>query len=203
MIFVTGCARSGTSLTTQILKAHGCNLGTNVNALYENVYIRQNVLKPYLSRVGADPLGQRKLPDTYNLPPLEKLAAKVKHYIPGDEPRCYKDAKLTLVWPVFADAFPTAKWVVVRRDKNKIVDSCLRTNFMHASDKREYWEAWVDAHEDRFDDMSEWLDVIEVWPDQVMENPQMFAPVAWHCGLDFNAQAVEDCIDRTKWHKAA
>lgn len=205
MILVTGCARSGTSLTTRILKAHGCWLGKpgEVNILYENTSVRQGVLKPYLKSLGCDPLGQKKLPDTNNLKPVPDLREKVLSRIGGQEPTAYKDAKITLVWPVFAHAFPDARWVLVRRDRERIIDSCLRTEFMWSYSHREQWGAWVDEHERRFADMRTHLDLIEVWPDRIMEEPEAFASIAEHCGLTFNRQAVERCIDKDKWHSAS
>ena len=143
MIFVTGCARSGTSLTASILKNLGCNTG-KLNDLYENTGIREKVLKPYLRSVGADPLGQKPLPDTDNLPAMPDLRKMVQQHIPNLEPWMYKDAKLTLVWPVWAREFPEAKWVLVRRDKAEIAKSCLRTSFMRAYEGQLGWERWVE-----------------------------------------------------------
>lgn len=202
MIFVTGCARSGTSLTTKILKAHGCCLGQSdrINELYENVGVRQNVLKPYLRSLGADPQGQRELPDTSEVVAPRGFKDDVLKYILGNEPRAYKDAKLTLVWPAFADAFPDAVWVLVRRNAERIVDSCLRTPFMRAYNDRDGWMRWVEEHERRFDLMKAALDLVEVWPDEVIDDPSSFAPIAEFCGLRFDLDATEAAIDRDVWH---
>jgi hypothetical protein len=202
MIFVTGCARSGTSLITSILQAHGCNLGlpNRINSLFENVGVRQNVLKPYLSSIGADPLGQRKLPNTNELEPVAGLREKVLHYIVGNEPRAYKDAKLTLIWPVIDHAFPEAKWVLVRRNGERIVESCIRTDFMRSSDDPAYWAKWVAEHEARFEDMRRKLYLIEVWPDAMIDEPNAFKSVTDFLGLEFNRKAVEACINRKAWH---
>jgi len=202
MIFVTGCARSGTSLTTQILKDLGCNLG-HVNVLFENMEIRENILKPYLRSVKADPLGQWPLPDTNNLPSIPNLYIRVMGCFPEWEPRAYKDAKLTLVWPVFAKAFPDAKWVIVRRDKERIVDSCLDTTFMFRHKERESWRGWVDAHEARFADMRDQrLEMIEVWPDHYVDYPNAFREVAEFCGLKFDPTVVANAVNPKAWTKA-
>lgn len=199
MILITGCARSGTSLTTRILKNHGCDLGP-VNALYENTDVRQNVLKPYLRSIGADPLGQKQLPDTNSLAPVKGLREQVLKHLKAQEPAAYKDAKLCLCWPVWAEAFPDARWVLVRRDKERIIDSCMRTDFMHAHSTREAWGAWVDEHEKRFAGMRAVLDLIEVWPDQVIARPETFEPVADFLGLSFSLKATCEAIDPGKWH---
>lgn len=199
MIFITGAARSGTSLTTKILAAHGLNLGEPVNPLYENTGIRQQIIKPYLTSIGADPLGQNPLPDTDNLPTLPDFRERVAKFIES-EPWGYKCAKATLIWPVFQEAFPEAKWVIVRRDKHKIAESCVRTNFMRAYKTQAEWEGWVEEHERRFENMRQALDVIETWPDRYIEDPASFVPVAEHCGFAFNEAAVRNSIDRSKWH---
>lgn len=202
MIFVTGCARSGTSLITQLLAAHGCWLGkeNRVNRLFENIDVREKVLKRYLRRIGADPLGQVVLPDTNHLPMPENLRQKVMDCIKGHEPWGYKDAKLTLVWPIFAHAFPEAQWILVRRDKKKIAESCMRTDFMRGFNGKDAWERWVEAHEHRFDGMRENLNVHEVWTDDIVENPDVFFDVTDFCGLRFNPQTTKDIINRDAWH---
>jgi hypothetical protein len=201
LIFVTGCARSGTSLTTKLLKAHGCRLG-EVNVLYENTGVRQNVLKPYLRSIGADPLGQKALPDTNMLKPVPGLRKQVAKFLNEPEPWAYKDAKLALVWPVWAEAFPEAKWVLVRRDKERIIDSCIRTDFMHSFKERHAWGVWVDEHLKRFAGMVAALDLIEFWPDQVVHNAHTWEPVCEFLGLPFNLTATREAVDYKLWHKA-
>lgn len=207
MIFVTGCARSGTSLVTQLLQAHGCYLGKadRVNSLFENVSVRENILKPILMRADVDPLGQDVLPDTNNLPPEPTLRDAVLRYFAGgvmngSPHRAYKDAKLTLVWPLFHAAFPAAKWILVRRDKASIVDSCMRTGFMRKRSTPEAWAEWVDEHEKRFVDMRAALNLIEVWTDEVVSMPRTFEEVADFCGLDFKRAAMTKVIDARIWH---
>lgn len=205
MILVTGAARSGTSLTTRILQAHGCWLGPaqQVNDLYENLAIRQQILKPMLVAAGGDSRGQARLPDTDNLPPRPGLRAFVLARLAGgDGPKAYKDAKLTLLWPAWAAAFPEAKWVVCRRDPERIVDSCVRTHFMKAhGEDRDGWRGWVAEHERRFDAMkAAGLDLVEAWPDDFIRDSRAFRPVAEHCGLAFDAAAVAASVDPSRWH---
>lgn len=203
VIFITGAARSGTSLTTRIMQAHGCFLGDRpdrINPLYENVDVRERVIKPYLKSIGADPLGQNPLPDTDNLTAPPDFRSRVDGFVGTREPRAYKCAKATLIWPVFHSAYPEAKWIIVRRDKQKIADSCVRTNFMRAYETHREWERWVEEHEKRFEKMRAELDAIETWPDSYIEDPASFALVAAHCGLRFSEEAVRKSIDRIKWH---
>jgi len=201
MIFVTGCARSGTSFITRLLKIHGCYLGpeNRVNVLYENVSVRENIVKSILMRIDADPLGQYPLPSLDDLPAWPGLRKQVLTFLGIGTKPAYKDAKLTLLWPLFRDAFPEAKWVLVRRDKQKIIESCMRTSFMR---KCRDWGHWVDEHEQRFEKMRDQLDLVEVWTDSVISNPYAFSSVAKHCGLDLNVLGIERSVDHKKWHRS-
>lgn len=202
MIFITGCARSGTSLTSKILKAHGCFLGPEkrINSLFENTNIREKVIKAYLRSIGADPLGQHPLAE--KLRPLPEFREEVIKYMGGNppEPWAYKCAKLAPLWPLWKDAFPEAKYVIVRRDKDKIAESCLRTPFMRAFNGKEGWLEWVAVHERKFDEMRVHLDTIDVWTDEVVKDPAKFQPVAEFCGLNFDEAATRAAIDPNAWH---
>ena len=206
MILITGAARSGTSLTTRILQAHGAALGNPkaVNRLCENTLVRERILKPHLRALGADPLGQDPLPDTDAVQPIEGLGKSVRRTLgptPRGVERAYKDAKLCLVWPAWHAAFPGAKWVIVRRAPSKIVASCLRTSFMRAfGDDEDAWREWVRQHEQRFKAMRKAVNAIEVRPDHYIRDPERFRPVAEHCGLTFRPELVTAAVDPELWH---
>jgi len=199
VILITGCARSGTSLTTQMLEVCGAKLGPekDVNALYENVVVRQSILKPMISEFGGDPLGQSHFPAPSRVKEVPGLQGRVLGALGGNiRGLAYKDAKLALVWQAWAKAFPMAKWVLVRRDRVEIIDSCIRTSFMaaHGND-RDAWGRWVDEQVKRFDAMKvAGLDIVEVWPRRVIRDAHEFAPVADHCGLRFDPRAVRRCV---------
>ena len=204
MIFITGAARSGTSLTTKILQSHGLNLGAagSINSLYENLDIRENVIKPYLESMGADRLGQDPLPDIARLPPFKNFREeilKLFHVLPT-EPFGYKDAKLTLIWPILVEAFPEAKYVIVRRDTEKIIDSCLRTSFMRSHKDREGWGGWVDHHLVQFGHIRESVEAMEIWPENYIAKPEAFRAVANFCGLEFDAEKVTKALNMEQWH---
>jgi len=204
MILVTGVARSGTSLTTEILRNLGCWLGPagDVNEFQENLVVREYLVKGYLIALDADPLGQDPLPDTDDLPLVEGFRDLVLERIRGTgTPIAYKDAKICLMWPVWADAFPEAKWVLVRRDPDRIVDSCIRTPFMSRfGNDRTEWRRWVDEYERRLAAIhASSCDSVEIWPDEYVRRPQAFAPIAEFCDLEFDPDAVLRCCDRDRW----
>lgn len=155
MILITGAARSGTSLTARVFKACGANFGPSAeNALCENVEIRDRVVKPALAQLGLDPLCQHPLPPTSSsVGQVPSLQARVLAAIPGFEPRAYKGAKMCLMWRSWHEAFPDARWVIVRRADDEIIRSCQRTRFMHRLREREEWREWLAVHHARFDEI--------------------------------------------------
>lgn len=164
-VFITGIPRSGTSMVAGLLGEAGLWLGQTVPAspenprgFFENTRIRERIIKPLLSDfLGADPLGVRSLPEPGALPLFAQLPRAIARALRdegygGAEPWGYKDAKLTLLWPAFAEAFPQAQWVILRRERAETVASLARTSFMaqHTRDPA-FWHAFCDAYEARLD----------------------------------------------------
>lgn len=212
-ILITGAARSGTSMVAGIINLCGAFGGVmsppnknNEKGMFENVSIRNNVVKPYLKGIGVDPMGQYPLPDieTLNIPfdwrnRVENVI-KLEGYVDG--PWMYKGAKMCLFWPVWEYAFPNAKWIIVRRKDEEIVHSCLNTGFMrafawennvravNAKDEKDAWFWWVRQHNRRFVEMiEEGLNVKQVWPEKMINGDysQIYEMVEW-LGLKWNPE---------------
>lgn len=195
LTFVAGCARSGTSLTTGVIGALGAKLG-NVNRLNEINAIRDGIIKPYLQSMGCDKLGQYPLADRANLKPFPDFRERVLKAMGGAE--VYKCAKSPAIWPLFAEHFPEAKWVIVRRHKADIIDSCHRAPFMR---NHPDWGEWVDFHLECFEEMKATLDCIEVWPFKaIMGDLRDYEDMAEFLGLPFNEDVVRRQINPGKWH---
>lgn len=216
-ILITGCARSGTSLIAGAVDRCGAFGGNvlgptpyNRRGQFEHVGIRDLIIKPYLrDRLGVDPLGQHPLPDRRELPDLPHLATKVFALLRHDGfdggPWYFKGAKLGLIWPVWARAFPDARWLIVRREREAIVRSCLRTPFMKAFDTAEPWRQWVDHHLECFAEMrASGLAVREVWPEEALAGrfDALREAVEW-TGLAWNEAAVRELVDPSLWHATA
>lgn len=219
-ILITGCARSGTSMTAGIIDICGAYGGAvcgptryNRKGQFENNIIRQSIVKPFLrDELGVDPMGQH---------PLPRIEA-VRHYVnqAGDRgiwlqtiirktfaeqgytdgPWYYKGAKLCLIWPVWNEAFPESKWVIVRRDDSDIIKSCLRTGFMRAFNTPKGWQGWIDHHKERFTEMQERLQVREVWPKTFVNGDlsEIKDTVEW-LGLTWNEDKVQEFIEPALW----
>jgi hypothetical protein len=222
-ILITGCARSGTSLiagTINICGAFGGKMSgpnkNNAKGMFENAAIRNQIIKRYLLKMGLDMLGQFPLPDIENLKPYDSLQNDMEGIILKEGyqggPWMYKGAKMCLIWPVMAEAFPDATWVIVRRKKEDIVASCVRTGFMRAfrtesfqaavCAKNEYegWGWWVDQHLKRFKEMNRaGLKIIEVSPERmVMGDYSEIIPAIEQLGLKWNCDALS-FVDPRLW----
>lgn len=190
-----------------ILAACGLWLGrtvpggaANPKGFFENWVLRERINKAILRQAGCDPLGVTPLPPLERLPQATNLRAAVLAAIAregydGQRPWGFKDAKLTLTWPIWRRHFPEARWVLVRRSTDDVVSSCLRTPFMaqHSNDPK-FWHQFAEAYiarlnvlkrsevwwreiwaeeiiADRFDNLTELLEVLDLEPrvDKVRE----------------------------------
>jgi hypothetical protein len=219
-ILITGAARSGTSLcagSINICGAWGGQLSGptkyNRKGMFENSEIRNAIVKPYLRDIGCDPLGQKPLPDINKVRDVNSLmVARWRKQIVDlvrkqgykDGPWFYKGAKMCLMWPLWNAAFPDAHWVVVRRDSEDIVTSCLKTSFMRAYRSRSGWLQWVAEHEMRFEEMYDAkLKVQEVWPQRAINGDlTQLQMVVNNLGLDWKFDEVKGFIEPTLWHKS-
>lgn len=223
-ILITGAARSGTSMVAGVVNicgAFGGNLSgptiNNQKGMFENHNIRQQIVKPYLQQIGADKLGQFPLPDVEKILKPNDWRQRVEDVMKTegykDGPWFYKGAKSCLIWPIWADAFPDAKWIIVRRRTGDIVQSCLKTGFMRAfkteanqkavgaSSEWEGWVWWVRQHEQRFIEMiTEDLNVKVVWPERMVSEDysQMKETIEW-LGLEWKGEKIVEFIEPKLW----
>lgn len=194
MLLVTGVARSGTSLTTGVLGACGAKLG-RVNGLNEIGAVRDGVIKPYLSSMGLDPLGQHPLASPDAVKPYPQFRQHITAAM--GEADVYKCPKSAPIWPLWAEHFPEARVIIVRRDKAGIIDSCKRCRFMNSAPD---WSAWVDHHVECMEQMKETMNCFEIWPDEGVRYYRNFRPLVEWLGLEWNDQAVKSLIRPSLWH---
>ena len=223
-ILITGCARSGTSMVAGIINLCGAFGGdmrkpnkNNEKGMFENTQIVQQIVKPYFRDMGVDPLGQYPLPKIGGLPIPRDWRGKVEQIMISEGyksgPWMYKGAKMCLHWPVWDYAFPDAKWIIVRRNAEDIVESCLKTSFMRAfnntswqaavgvTSEVEGWAWWIRQHEDRFREMIEnGMNVKVVWPERLVKGDytQIYDTIGW-LGLKWNSEALVEFVDPKLW----
>ncbi|WP_163846786.1 sulfotransferase [Pseudooceanicola aestuarii] len=210
-VFIAGLPRSGTSMVTRALNRCGLWVGETVagnadnpQGYYENRAIRDRIVKPLLKSMGADPLGVSPLPRWETLPPAPALAATLLRAIraQGYDGRAvwgFKDPKITLLWPLFAEAFPQATWVIVHRDRAAVLRSLTRASFMKRhSTSEEFWVPFCNAYAHRLHRLRDsGLRVVEVEADAVMAGDlDPLAAVCAATGLDWDAGAVRRALAR-------
>lgn len=219
IILITGCARSGTSLTAGIINLCGAFGGkmrppnhNNKKGMFENTVITQCIVKPFLKSIGADQMGQNPLPDSIkvrrrivsegSLWANSVLDVFRKEGYKEDRQLFYKGAKMCLIWEMWNAAFPDAQWIIVRRNKKDIIDSCLRTSFMRAYKDEEGWGKWVDWHEKKFKEMFEnKLNVIEISSEKiVLGDFSEIKTIAIEMGLSYNEQEVKKFVSPELFH---
>lgn len=213
-VIVTGCARSGTSLTMGCLARCGLQIGRhcgptpwNERGQYENRELIQTAQKAYLQSIGADPAAQHPLPAYADLVPDPDRRERVldvvhRQGVDTDQPWGFKDAKALVDWPVWATAFPRATWVVTWRDADSVVRSCLRTSFMRKYHDRDGWLGWWRYHDERAADLERGAP--RVWR---VDTPALQAghvddlrAIVEAIGLKWRPDRVNDFVSPDLWH---
>lgn len=218
-ILITGCARSGTSMVAGIINTCGAWGGKlispsnyNQKGFFENVVIRNKICKPFLESIGVDTKGQDPLPDMERIKSISniphfittwriKVLDEIKKQSYSEGSWYYKGAKMCLMWPIWNLAFPDAKWIIVRRDKDDIISSCMKTGFMSAFHTREGWAKWVDFHLARFDEMKENCSyVYEIYPQQIINgNFESIKTLINILGLSWDKEKVVEFVAPALW----
>jgi len=218
-IFVLGLPRSGTSMIAGSLGICGAWTGSTVpgggtenpKGFFEHASIREHVIKKILKDLGYDPLGVRKLPPVDLQIEVSGLTGIIKTIIEkdgykNDKPWLLKDAKLTLLWPMFKKAFPDATWLVVKRDEEGFINSCLRTSFMkHHSQDRDFWKNFAEEYRARIDALiASGANVLEISsPEVISGNFDHLREVVSRLGLVFKEDELKEFISPDYWHGKA
>ena len=209
-VFVVGAPRSGTSMVTGALAACRLWMGKtiggnrdNEKGFFENADIRERLIKPALKNLGVDPAG------VTSMIPVDQLCAdptirrqmlemiRAQGY-DGSTRWGYKEPKLTLLWPLWADAFPGASWIILERDREAVVKSCLNTGFMARQSKdAEFWRHFINRYDDRLRALETAVpDVQRIRTDQLAQgNNDVLRGLVDHLGLTWNEDAVADFVD--------
>jgi len=219
-ILITGCARSGTSMTAGVINLCGAWGGntagpnkSNRRGMFENTDIRNGIVKPFFRSMGVDPMGQKPLPNIDEVKlvsqefiinwrlQIQEVLKRHGYKLDSDVQWFYKGAKMCLHWPVWNRAYPDAKWIIVRRKSSDIVKSCLKTGFMRAYSNEGGWFKWIDEHKERFIEMREaGLNIQYVWPQQMIDRDLTEVKrVITTLGLKWNQKKIESFIEPALW----
>jgi len=214
-ILITGCTRSGNTVVAGMVELCKAFTGNN-SKMRENLRVRDEIIHPYLNSLGVDLLGQYPLPDTNNLKPVVSLKEDIENIFIEEGYKkgkwMLKDPKMGLIWPVWNEAFPNAKWIIVRRKTSDIISSCVKTGFMRAfkdvrnqikvggHGEKEAWLWWVHQHLQRFIEMIEaGLNCKVIWPERMVNGDyeQMKEIIEW-MGLKWNPECI-DFVNSKLW----
>jgi hypothetical protein len=183
-IFITGLPRSGTSMIAGLLdhcgvwtgKTVGSDIKNNPKGYFENIQIREKLIKPLLSAMNCDPLGVVKLPPFPLLNKVNGLSESFERLIcnegySGERYWLYKDAKLSLFWMPLVREFPEATWIIVRRPVADVIKSCLKTSFMRQhSDDHDFWLGFSSEYLIRLGGLMDAIpNVYEIWADSLVD----------------------------------
>ena len=201
-ILITGADRSGSSIIAKTFSMCGA-YGGFLNTMHENVDVKR--LHNFYIENKSD--GCHML-DLSKVNFKDKWRGIVENYFIGNGLRdsdipFYKDSAICQTWQLWGNAFPEAKWIIVRRRTGDIIQSCKQTAYMlrfkkesnrrmiEVSTEEQGWLWWVREYEKRF------MQIIEaypnnykiVWPERMVMNDfeQMKEVVEWS-GLQWNPE---------------
>ena len=199
-IIITGIPRAGSSMIAGVIDRCGAFGGmmSGYKGVMENDAVREILEKPYLLSIWADEMGQYPLPEDKHIkiPVIWKDSVEEiferEGYKEGEW--FYKSSRACLIWRVWNDAFPRAKWVIVRRRTGDIIGSCMKTGYMKAfrdeakrlavgvTTEEEGWLWWVHEYEKRFVEMiTEGLDCKVIYPSRLVygDYSQLYELLDW------------------------
>lgn len=187
---------------------------SNPKGFFENIEIREGVIKGILKAGNFCPLGVMSLPpenfdkkvlfgDGIQLKDILQKIISMQGYS-NNLPWLYKDPKLTLVWRLFDAQFPNAFWIVARRNRQNFVRSCLRTHFMvKHSNEEEFWHNFADLYEIRLDQLIQTVGrVIQINTDDLVQgNYKPFQDVCDTVGIVFSKEKLDQFISIKHWNR--
>lgn len=220
-IIIAGMYRGGTSLTTAAFALSGAWTGHtmegnqfNPKGYFENEGFK-SIIHMMLQISGyndSDDLPPENLPD---LRPIDRLHHIIETMMLAEGysggPWVIKNPKVPFLWRYFDAIYPNAKWVIVRRNVDKVAESMGRVNVLSIPPKKkdlsvENLKDIARMYDMRLDSMRRKLK-----PEQYREiNSEDVADedfsklrdvVEW-AGLSFNEGAVSDFVEPSYFHKS-
>lgn len=217
LILVTGVPRSGTSMVAGVLQICGGSFGVT-DKMYANCRIQNKILKPMLHRAGVCMEGQYPFPkDMQDV--MKQADPRFKQLVediiwqecPGTP--IIKNSRLLLTLMVWDLSYPDAKWVIVRRHDEDIINSCLKTSYMNVWDNldilyqagcktpAEGWKMWVNRYLELIQELKDnGVSYKEVYPDKIVDGDftELQDVVNW-LGLKWQEQQAKEFIIPQLW----
>ena len=206
-ILITGIPRSGTSLIAGSIALCGAWKGSTVGAnldnpkgFFEHKGLRDVIDYNIFVRLGWDPV--KKLPPvnyTVNNSNLKNIIWKIlkNDGYKNNKPWLYKSPKASLIWRLYNDAFPRAKWIIVKRNEKSIINSLIKArsiNF-HSTDPV-FWKSFIKEYNLRIEKLKETLtDYKEICSLEVInEDYSNFKKIINWLDLTFEKEKIEKFV---------
>jgi hypothetical protein len=216
-ILVTGVQRSGATLVAKIISMSGAFTG-KCSEMLENDGLK-SMITTYYKSIHVDVKAQYPLPNTNELLIPNNWNQQVEQCLKHEATRIeqgqswmFKSSTNCQIWPIWAHAFPNAKWIIVRRRTGDIITSCMKTMYMAAfkdqtilksigaKTPQDGWLQWVRIHEKLFVEMIETgLNCKIIWPERMVmgDYSQIHEMLEW-LGLRWDDSIIKT-IDPLLW----
>lgn len=206
-ILITGADRTGSGLIAKIISICGGFSGITT-PLYENkslhnhmdFYAKINSYPPYMPDFTGKDFDNFNWRETV-------LFSLQKEGLAESDIFFVKSSLIAQTWELWEDAFPKAKWLIVRRKPGGIIRSCVQTAYMtRFKDKKnrkeigvhteeEGWMWWIHEYEKKFIEISNKVsDCTIVWPERMVTGDfKQIKEVVESCGLKWR-EDIPDII---------
>lgn len=148
IIIVVEVPRSGAGMIAGCLKLAGAISG-QTDRLNRDIEVCK-VLDTLLSQLKADrsglfPLPAEKRTKSYSKNKMRSMLLTAMNYKSGQIHFLY-DYRFLLTWRIWNNYFPDAKWIMVRRNEQEIVESCKKTGWMDRFGDEAGWYWLIDQY---------------------------------------------------------
>ncbi len=214
-VLILGCPFSGMDQAAALLHKHGLWMGktdedwdiTSNKHRYGNPTILNQVNGKILGLMKTHPYQIDKIPELENLPTVSGLKPVISGILKRqgyDRSTMwgYKDFRLSLMWPIWQNMYPEAKWIIVKRPHSVIVNNCLRiVGTRKISQHDHYWYNWCEMYEERLQALkTEASHVLEIDSTAVQNGEfDQLQKVFTGLGMTFDRKIAKDLLSPKYW----
>lgn len=200
LILVTWCER--TNVTGVVWLLHACDVfGLDMpcrpermsRRSYVNEDMMQSVIGPVFHGLDADTAATGPFPDmarVHDRADRPAVALLFRDSVTDcfaargwrRGPAFFASPSCAMIWPLWAAAFPSAKWIIVRRADDDIVRGAMKHGHMNGPKTPEEWRSqYLDVYKARFREMvaDPGVAVWHVWPEHLADENVMRKMIDW------------------------
>ena len=212
-IIVTGMPRSGLAIVARLLRACGIwGEATPRGQMDESdpVQIRSGIARPFFRGMSASMTGtggwldaDKCMAVSPDLAPIWRrrihAAIRAQGYDGGRW--MYRGPDACMAWPIWHEAFPLAKWIIVRRTDADIVTACKRMFFANPPEDGGGWDGWLCRYHERLKELRDtvgwWR---EIWPSKMISGELGVARCLMNdLEIPWDGTAIHDALTPVLW----